>query len=233
MYENAKTWNPFVGCKFDCIYCAPTFKAQAKRQKHNCAECYRFAPHFHEDRLCRIPTAEIIFVAGSGDISFCPPEFTRRIIAAIKSHNIRCPHKTYYFQSKRPGYFEQFIDELPENVSLVTTLETNRDEGYEKISKAPPPSERYRQFLSLDYPRKVVTIEPVMDFDLDIFSQWITEINPEYVWIGFNSRPNAVSLPEPSKEKVVALIKKLEEAGIPVRPKDLRGASFEYNEPTS
>ena len=32
--------------------------------------------------------------------------------------------------------------------------------GYYQVSKAPPPSERYRQFLDLDYARKVVTIEP-------------------------------------------------------------------------
>lgn len=227
MYKGAKTWGVFVGCKFDCAYCVPTFKRQAKRQKQNCRECHGFSPHFHEDRLARIPSADIIFIGGYGDISFCPPESTRRIIQAIKKHSVRCLHKAFYLQSKRPEYFQQFLGELPGNVILVTTLETNRDKGYEKVSKAPPPSERFRQFLALDYPRKVVTIEPVMDFDLDIFTDWIRRIKPECVWVGFNSHPKSVSLPEPSNEKLVALLDAIDAMGIEVRPKDLRDIDWE------
>ena len=33
MYAEAKTWNPFKGCAFDCVYCVPSFQRQAKRQK--------------------------------------------------------------------------------------------------------------------------------------------------------------------------------------------------------
>lgn len=223
MYAGAKTWNPFVGCKFDCTYCRPSFRAQAKRRKQNCLTCYDFAPHIHAERLAAIPAAKIIFVAGSGDISFCPIDFTRQIIARISQHGERCPHKTYYLQSKRPACFGPILAELPKNVILVTTLETNRDAGYAEISKAPLPSERFRQFRELKYPRKVVTIEPIMDFDLHIFSQWIRELRPEYVWIGFNSRPASVTLPEPSLEKVEALMQGLAEAGIQVRGKTLRG----------
>ncbi len=40
MYKGAKTWNPFKGCLFDCSYCRPTFKAQAKRPK--CENCSMF-----------------------------------------------------------------------------------------------------------------------------------------------------------------------------------------------
>ena len=224
MYKEAKTWNPFKGCRFDCSYCEPTFKRQAKRQKNRCSKCYSYTPHYHEDRLAKIPSSAIVFVCGNGDISFCRPSFTRRILAAIKDHNRRCPYKTYYLQSKRPEYFAQFVDELPSNVILVTTLETNRDEGYEKVSKtAPPPSERYRQFLALKYDRKVVTVEPVMDFDLKTFSKWLVAIKPEYVWLGFNSHPKSVALPDPSEAQVKSLMAKLSAKGIRVKGKDLRG----------
>lgn len=223
MYANAKTWNPFKGCNFDCSYCRPTFKKQAKRQQHNCRSCYNFEPHTHPERLNKIPSADIVFVAGNGDISFCPPKFTRQIIAAIKKHNIRCPYKTYYFQSKRPEYFEQFLAALPENVILVTTLETNRDEGYSSVSKAPIPIQRYKQFLALDYPRKVITAEPIMDFDTDVYSQWMINLQPEYIWLGFNSRPKQVQIPEPSTEKVIELIRILKVAGIEIKGKTLRG----------
>jgi hypothetical protein len=108
-------------------------------------------------------------------------------------------------------------------VILVTTLETNRDEGYKAISKAPVPSKRCEQFRKMDYPRKVVTIEPVMDFDTEIFFSWILDIKPEYVWLGFNSHPKQVHLPEPSKEKVVEFMGRLRAERIEVRGKDLRG----------
>lgn len=61
-------------------------------------------------------------------------------------------------------------------------METNRDQGYERISKAPPPTERFRQFLALDYPRKVVTIEPVMDLDLDTFAGWVFDFGDHNVF---------------------------------------------------
>ena len=33
MYPETETWNPFVGCLYDCLYCEKSFKAQAKRRK--------------------------------------------------------------------------------------------------------------------------------------------------------------------------------------------------------
>ncbi|MEE4259670.1 MAG: hypothetical protein V2I62_07925 [Bacteroidales bacterium] len=79
----------------------------------------------------------------------------------------------------------------------------------------------------MNYPRKVVTIEPVMDFDLDVFTNWITNIAPEYVWLGFNSKPDQVQLPEPSDWKLIALTQALKEAGIQVNGKDLRGLDID------
>ena len=224
MYPKTKTWSPFKGCRFDCTYCAPTFKRQAKRQKHNCLQCYNYVPHYHEERLKTIPSSEIVFVCGNADISLCKPAFTRQIIDRIKEQHRRCPNKTFYFQSKRPEYFAQFLPEFPDNVIVVTTLETNRDQP--AVSKAPVPSERYRQFLSLDYPRKVVTIEPIMDFDPGIFAGWIRKLHVEYVWLGFNSHPESVTLPEPKPETVEEFIGLLAEAGIEVRGKELRGLAL-------
>jgi len=226
MYAEAQTWSPFKGCEFDCVYCSPSFKRHSKRQKRLCPDCYKYTPHCHENRLRRIPSAPIIFVCGNADISFCPPDFARRIIERIVEHNARAPHKTYYLQSKQPAYFEPFLSHLPENVILLTTLETNRDNGYGTISKAPPPSVRYEQFKALNYPRKVVTVEPVLDFDLRTFVSWIRKIGPEYVWLGFNSKPKSVTLPEPSEDKVQRFAEKLLDAGIEVRGKTLRGVEL-------
>ena len=55
------------------------------------------------------------------------------------------------------------------------------------------------------------------------FAGWLVRLRPEYVWLGFNSRPSQVTLPEPSPEKVRGLAGILVEEGIPVRGKRLRG----------
>jgi hypothetical protein len=226
MYAEAKTWNPFKGCEFACTYCKPSFQQQSKRQKRLCQDCYNYSPHCHETRLDKIPSADVIFVCGNADISFCPPDFTRRIIERIRRHSGRSRTKTFYFQSKKPECFEPLLEDFPANVILLTTLETNRDAGYEAISKAPPPSDRYEQFRALNFHRKVVTIEPLLDFDLRTFAAWIRSIQPEYVYLGFNSKPTSVTLPEPSEVKVQRFVDRLSDAGIEIRGKTLRGVKL-------
>lgn len=222
MYKDTRTWSPFKGCAFDCTYCRPTFQAQAKRQKHVCARCYDYTPHEHPERLGSIPAAPIVFVAGNGDLAFCSHDFMQQIITSVLRHSEKHQDVTYYLQSKRPEVFAQYLNRLPPSVVLVTTLETNRDAGYAAISKAPPPSERYRQFAALDWPRKVVTIEPVLDFDCDVFRRTIVSLKPEYVWLGYNSRPRAVQLPEPTLDKVLQLEAELKACGVPVKRKAWR-----------
>ena len=114
MYGETKTWNPFIGCKYNCEYCKPSFQAQMKRQKRRCLQCYDYIPHTHEKRLKTIPCAKIVFISGCGDISFCPPEYTSQIIERIRKYNRMCSQdKIYYFQSKNPRYFKQFLNTIP------------------------------------------------------------------------------------------------------------------------
>ncbi len=53
----------------------------------------------------------------------------------------------------------------------------------------------------------MITIEPIMDFNLDVFVQMIVEANPVQVNIGADSGRNG--LPEPSSEKIGNLIEAL------------------------
>jgi len=207
-----------LGCCYNCIYCIPSFQETVARftklSGSNCPDCLSYRPHEHIERLARIPSYPMIFVCGDGDITFARPEFVRKIIARIKVNLKRCPEREFLFQSKNPQCFEKYLDdlrEIEENVILVTTLETNRNYGYERISQAPYPSQRYRDFLNLDWKRKRVTIEPIMDFDLPEFVEWIYNISPEAVYLGYNSRPKRVQLPEPSPEKFFELKYRLEE----------------------
>ncbi len=234
MYPDAKTVNFFVGCEYDCVYCRPSFQRQLKRVAGvlNCQECYDYSPHYHPERLAtsKIPSAPIVFVDGTGDITFCKYSYMRKTFKVIEKHRPQMD-KTYYFQSKNPVCFTPYLDWFLENqdiVILVTTLETNRDAGYREISQAPLPTARFNDFYDLDYPRKVLTIEPVLDFDLEDFVDMVLKLHRqdtlEYVWFGFDSKN--CGLPEPSIEKAQMFVDVLQSFGIEVRGKTLRGVKL-------
>lgn len=207
--DSVKQWNCFVGCKFNCTYCKKSFQAQMKRQKHNCIKCYNYEPHFHEERLTNdwieknLPEItkgdEFIWCCSSGDIYFAKPKWIFKIIEKIKE----LPSKTFFFQSKEPKVFCDY--DFPENVILGITLESNR--WYKNISNAPSPLERMKVFFTLKYPRKFITIEPILDFDFSIFLGWLRILNPERIYIGYDTKKN--SLLEPRLYKTRNLIHEL------------------------
>jgi len=209
MYEDSVLqWNVFVGCRFDCIYCERSFKLQMKRQKNNCSICYNYEPHFHPERLNRsLPRTsgdQFIWACSSGDIAFAKPEWIQKILGVIK----RYPDRTFLLQTKNPIVFKQY-EPFPPNIVLDTTIETIRDDIYTfyKISKAPLPSKRFEDFLAVTHPRKFVTIEPVLEFDLDKMVDWIKQIKPERVYLGYDSKN--CELPEPERQKVLELERQL------------------------
>lgn len=150
-----------------------------------------------------------------GDVAFCKPEWMQRILARIR----QLSNRTFLIQSKSPSVFSDY--RFPINILLGTTIETNRDDLYEGISRAPMPSQRYLAMLKLEHPRKVVTIEPVLDFDVEIMEKWIRQIRPEICYVGYDSKKNY--LPEPELRKVKVLMKKLKET-TSVRAKTIRKA---------
>jgi hypothetical protein len=153
-----------------------------------------------------------------GDVAFCKPEWMQRILERIR----QLPDRTFLIQSKNPGILNDY--RFPGNVFLGTTIETNRDELYVGISKAPLPSQRFEAMLRLSHSRKIVTIEPVLDFDVEIMAEWVHRIKPETCYVGYDSKKNY--LPEPELAKVEALMEKLKET-INVRAKTIRKAWWE------
>ena len=237
MYPDTKTWNRSVGCLFDCIYCKSSFQRQLKRvARHiNCEACFTYKPHNHPTRTT-IPSFPIVFVYGTGDIAFYELPQVRTTFEIIDRHKPRMM-KTYYFQSKQPSCFNRYLDwfKTRDDVILLTTLETNRDKGYRNISKAPLPSIRFKQFYELDYPRKVVTIEPVLDFDILDFSDWIIQLHEqetlEYVWFGYDSK--GCGLPDPTVELSQTFVNILTRSGVEVRGKTLRDVKIQTLEETA
>jgi hypothetical protein len=198
MYKNTKTWNPFKGCRFDCIYCENSFKRQAKRQKQNCIKCYNYEPHFHPERLKKIPKADLIFACGNGDIAFASRVELACILKEMQLH----PKKTFLLQTKAPQFLNGW--RIPSNVIIGTTIETNRNTNH--ISKAPITERRYRGLRNLDCCRKSVTIEPILKFDLGVLREWIWNINPEIVWVGYANHITGLNLDEPTLKETKQLI---------------------------
>jgi len=98
---------------------------------------------------------------------------------------------------------------MPVNRIIGTTIETNRI--IPNISLAPIPEER-KNAMKLITGRKFVTIEPVLDFCVDILADWIKDIKPTFINIGADSKNHG--LPEPTMEKIMELVEKIKDTGI-------------------
>lgn len=188
------TWNPLAGrCKHECSYCYMKRSFLGNLKKYNGE-----VRLFEEELTTDLGFGKTIFVGSAADIfgEWVPEDVIINILNFCRKFS-----NTYLFQSKNPGRFVEFLELLPKNSIIATTLETNRNYN---ISKAPTPSQRYHDFISIDYPRKMVSIEPILDFDVEEFLTWIKKINPEFVSMGADSKNN--DLQEPSFDKIEGLI---------------------------
>jgi len=199
-----KTWNVFTGCKFDCAYCSARDLALT-RLKH--LEKYRrgFEPSFHPGELHRrFRPGEFVLVAYMGDISFASREVVINILEQVR----KFPETDFLFCTKNPLTYWYWELHWPDNVYFGATIETNRDY---KGSTAPQPWERFRdmQAAVLKGKRKFISIEPVMDFDLDMMVSWMLKIQPEIIEVGADNYGNG--LEEPSADKSRQLLRELRE----------------------
>lgn len=199
-----KTWNVFTGCLFDCDYCNAR-KAAETRFRHIPRYRDGFKPRLNEELLTRrFKPGQFIFVAYMGDIAFA----TREHILGILQHIRQFPTTDFLIQSKNPKKFYDWRVgwgiTLPPNVYLGTTIETNRDYG---LSKAPPPVERFRYLAGYPHNHKFLSIEPIMDFDLDELCHWVRLMQPDIIEIGADNYHN--HLVEPPWWKVEKLLETL------------------------
>jgi hypothetical protein len=221
--KNTKGWNPFVGCKFDCSYCVYKAIVAMNGRCLHCSKCVEYEPHTHPERLDRIPSDRVLFVCSNGDISFCDPAFADEIIDAMRKDKKK--DRVFLLQSKSPACFTKLLKALSDNVVLITTLETNRDSQYSRVSKAPVPSQRFQDFLQLAWPRKALVMEPILSFDLNVILQWATKLKPEAIIIGLESKREC-TLEEPSTSQVQELHKELKNLGFKTYDK----AEFKYRD---
>jgi len=165
-----------------------------------------FTPQLVEEELRRrFKPGQFIFVAYMGDIAFATRDEFLRILARVREF----PETYFLVQSKNPRQLYDWREDwgitLPPNVYLGTTIETNRDYG---LTKAPAPVERFRYLTGYPHNRKFLSIEPIMDFDLDILTNWVKLLQPDIVEVGYDNYANR--LIEPKLSKVENLIARLE-----------------------
>jgi len=212
-----KTWNPYTGCNHDCTYCWAKDLILG-RLRHLPKYRNGFGPTFHSAELYRAGTliinkrfkaGDLVFVSSMGDL-FGEWVFYSHILAILNVIREN-PQADFLLQTKNPYRFVEIEKEhprdIPTNVYLGTTIETNRI--HTKISKAPPPYDRFwhmRSLLLRKY-RRFLSIEPIMDFDLDVLVSWVVEMAPVIVEVGADNHNK--HLPEPTWDKVEALLERL------------------------
>ena len=99
-----KTWNVFIGCRFNCSYCSAR-KAAETRFRH--IERYKdgFIPKLVEKELSRqFKPGQFIFVAYMGDISWALQPWVDSIVERIRQF----PDTNFLIQSKCPERFWDF-----------------------------------------------------------------------------------------------------------------------------
>lgn len=139
-----------------------------------------------------------------------PDEWIRQVLA----HCCQFPKNRYLFHTKNPDRYRDYLSVLPPNRILGMTAETNRPTP--EISLAPPPMDRLAAFSTIAGP-KLVTVEPILQFDLEPFVTGILQANPDYAIVGADSKGSGLA--EPSKAEVLALLAALTAAKVVVHQK--------------
>jgi len=227
MYEwVGYTWNPLAGaCPHDCEYC---YVKDLARRFPNLRKKYTGPLRIDEKALNqKLPRDRIIFVCSMNDLfaEGVPDEYIERILRSIvEKQESWGEHFTqrFLFQTKNPRRMMDWIGYFPPGSTFATTIESNRNLIK---TKAPEPKQRYVDFKEFKEAMMEenhshlyeVTIEPILDFDVDILFDWLLDITPDFVSIGADSKHH--HLPEPSEEKIVELVRLLQENGFYVHLK--------------
>jgi DNA repair photolyase len=190
MYEFiTHTWNAIKGaCFHDCTYCY--MKRWGKLKPVRLDEKELKTDH---------GTGNFIFVGSSCDMwaQDIPEEWILKVLDKCTDEN------KYLFQTKNPENIRRI---LPYESRVCVTIETNRWYG-DIMQNSPHPIERFKQCQLIRHPL-YITIEPIIDFDLGQFQKWMRILSPLQINIGADTGKN--NLPEPPKEKILALINILE-----------------------
>ena len=210
MYEFiTHTWNTIKGeCFHDCSYCY--MKRWGKLNK------VRFDS---KELKTDLGTGNFIFVGSSCDMfaENIPDEWIKKTLKHMGMFDSK-----YLLQTKNPTRVLDFIDAcvITDKCVICTTIESNKD--LLDIKRNSP--DVFKRAMAMNELSQIintyVTIEPIMDFDMDIMVQLIRDCNAKQINIGADSGRN--NLPEPTKEKVLQLVSELQKFTIIHNKSNLR-----------
>jgi hypothetical protein len=192
------TWCPVKGeCPYQCSYCyvQRIFKRYGKEQR---------TLHLDENELrANLGKGNFIFICSGCDLFHPenPGVWIRRVIDHTRKFDNR-----YLWHTKNPQRFLNYTESFKRNDTLCATIETNFHIP-EKMGNAPSPEERAGAMAVIGDYQKMITVEPVMKFDLKKFSYMILCAQPVQVNIGADSGNNG--LPEPTGEEIDNLVRVL------------------------
>ena len=123
-----------------------------------------FNPNIAEHELEKKFRKQYVFACDMGDLfgDWVPKDWILKVLKAVRNS----PSSYFLFLTKNPKRYFEFIEVFPKNLVLGSTIETNKEY---KVSNAPSVTERYEAMVRIPYHNKMVSIEPIMDFDTDIF----------------------------------------------------------------
>lgn len=216
--------NPSKGNMYSWV--THTFNTIKGECPHGCSYCYmrrwgkQKPPRLDESEFKSIlGENNFIFVGSSCDMfaDDIPEEWIERTLGFLNL----APYNTYLFQSKNPARMSWYLLRyyFPPKSVFCTTIETNRVING-TMGDTPTPFNRslYMKRIS-NMAKTYVTIEPIMDFDLDELVDIIHTCEPTQVNIGADSGNNG--LPEPSAEKLLMLIDELKKFTVIDQKKNL------------
>lgn len=202
------TWNPLAGeCPHKCVYCSTkSIPWKSVREK------YSGELRLDEKAMKKnLGSGNTWFVCAQNDLwaNTVPQDFIEEILHYCRRYD----DNEYVFQTKNPVRYMRCGCTFPSSSLFGCTIESTSNYG---VSHSPIPYERMLAMEKLES-RKFITIEPIMDCDVDVLSSWMNLIKPEFVNIGADSKNHY--LPEPSAGKIKALISEIQNAGIEIREK--------------
>ena len=206
------TWGCIHGCPHQCDYCYA--KKMAERYKREWSSVPQLSKPF--PNLDGKPKK--VFVCHTSDLF--AEEVPDDMIKDVLVHCQMSPANRYVFQTRNPArivrqgwlytpHCKNINRAYVYNPIVGCTIETNRNDLAKQHSGAPAPTDRAQAMRNLSQFgfETFVTVEPILDFDVEQFVNLLLFANPATVYIGADSK--GCGLEEPTVEKVVELVNEL------------------------
>ncbi len=200
--SKGKTVNPLAGkCPHECSYC---YVSEMCNKFPGIKNKYSGKMRVDLKVLSKPPGSwGTVFVCSMNDLFAGGVE--KEDIDSILEWCKKNPNNTYLLQSKNPRRMYHFmvLSECPPNCIFGTTIETNRI--IDGISKAPTIPNRFIGIKDIKEAggKTMISIEPILDFDLSEMVTIVKRSKPDFVSIGADSKKHGLIEPTPDKLKML------------------------------